>query len=48
MFITVSIDPPIIEEWAEKWLVYESKKLRRKFAGRRPAAKKLHRKMYLI
>jgi hypothetical protein len=48
MNITVSIDPPIIDEWAEKWLVLESKKLRRKFANRRPASKKLHRKMYLI
>lgn len=48
MFITASIDPPMFEEWAEKWLVYESKKLRSKLAARRPVAKKLHRKMYLI
>lgn len=48
MNITTRIDPPIIDEWAEKWLVFESKKFHRKFASRRPGAKKLHRKMYLI
>lgn len=48
MNITVSIDPPVIEEWAEKWLVFESRKLRRKFANRYSASKKLHRRMYLI